>query len=174
MVIWKSRIWVVGWWIARALGLLLGGLCSLWRSKVWGTIKLGHWAVTEVCLVLLILSLNLLLLFQNSFLLLQEREVNENAVDEDLSLWFMSRRRNFRKWYKLKCGKSFVPILTFSRKLFFEDSWTLSMPKERKRIGRFRKMHWEMFEREIKLSSEMKAAKNMNEKSQLLILIELN
>jgi hypothetical protein len=66
------------------LGLLLG--LGTWWSKVLGTIKLGLWGVSKVWPVLLILSLDLLLLFQNSFLLFQEREVNENAVDEDSSL----------------------------------------------------------------------------------------
>lgn len=47
-----------------------------------GTVKLGLLGVRRpiVSLLLLLLALNLLLSFQNSFLLLQERHVNENAV----------------------------------------------------------------------------------------------
>ena len=63
----------------------------MWRLEglrlrgILGTIEIGLWVVSKVSL-LLILTLKLLLLFQNSFLVLHEREVNENAVDEDLSL----------------------------------------------------------------------------------------
>lgn len=63
-------------------------LVHVGRCSRLGTIKLGLWGVSKVVLVLLILTLNRLLMFQNSFLLLQERHINENAVDEDLILRF--------------------------------------------------------------------------------------
>jgi hypothetical protein len=67
--------WITGGW-SRLIGLRLWGIL--------GTIEMGLWVVSKVSL-LLILTLHFVLLIQNSFLVLQERVVNENAVDEDLS-----------------------------------------------------------------------------------------
>lgn len=61
-----------------------------------GSVKLGLLGVSKVILVLLFLTLNLLLLFQNFFLLLQERQVNENAVDEDLIVRYEIERKLLR------------------------------------------------------------------------------
>jgi hypothetical protein len=77
----ESIVGVKGWRITGCLGWL----CFRRSSGSLRTIELGLWGVSKVCLVLLFLTLNFLLLCQNSFLLLQERHVNENAVDEDLS-----------------------------------------------------------------------------------------
>lgn len=115
VVKWESRIGVIGRWIARGLGLLRR--LRPWGSKILGTIKLGLLGVTKVWSVLLILTLNLLLLFQNSFLLLQEREVNENAVDEDLSLWFMRTE----KMIKIEMWEKFsFPFFYLLKKTFLK------------------------------------------------------
>lgn len=88
LVVRKSRVGIEDGWIAwgSLLGMVLhivrrNRLMHVGRCSRLGTIK-------KVVLVLLILTLNRLLMFQNSFLLLQERHINENAVDEDLILRF--------------------------------------------------------------------------------------
>jgi hypothetical protein len=80
-----ERVDVRGW-IAGTGALLKTGIGSLLvGQRLWGilrTVEMGLWIVAKVSL-LLILTLQLLLLVQNSFLVLQERVVNENAVDGD-------------------------------------------------------------------------------------------
>lgn len=150
LVKWESRVRVIGWWVGVGLLGLLERLCSWW-SKVLGTIELRLWGVAEVWLSLLILKLNLLLLLQNSFLVLQERIVNENAVDEDLSSWFMiSKEKSLREMIK-EMGKKFSILLSSFH--FFYWKLFLKIPKlcpYRNRGKCVRKMHREekMFERE--------------------------
>lgn len=88
LVVRKSRVGIEDGGIAW--GSLLGMVLNIVRRNglvhVGGCSRLG--TVKKVLLVLLILTFSCLLMFQNSFLLLQERHINENAVDEDLILRF--------------------------------------------------------------------------------------
>lgn len=154
----KFLVGIKGWRIARRRWL--GWL----RSIILGTVKLGLWGVSKVCLVLLFLTLNLLLLCQNLFLLLQERHVNENAVDEYLSftIWNwrerkkMNRkvgmerdcqRQHFRPLTKSSLKVSSIPTFSSLIIYFFCGTFKILIKFSSHQCGSLRKMHRKMFER---------------------------
>ena len=120
----ESRVRIKSWWIAGLLGWCSDtGWCNFIRRKF----ELGVLGGESVWqgFALLFLTLNLLLLFQNFLLLLQERHVNENAVDEDLSftIWNRERKKSFFcLCSKVKKVESSCRTFLFSKFLIFLSS----------------------------------------------------
>ena len=108
----ESRVRIKSWWIAGLLGWCSDtGWCNFIRRKF----ELGVLGGESVWqgFALLFLTLNLLLLFQNFLLLLQERHVNENAVDEDLSFTIWNRERKKSFFVCVKGKKSWKLVSNF-------------------------------------------------------------
>lgn len=87
----------------QLIGMKKSGRTSSWLRAI----KMGLWGVSKVCLVLLFLTLNLLLLFQDFSFLLQERHVNENAVGEDLIVRYEIERK-LRKTVKVEMANELI------------------------------------------------------------------
>lgn len=94
---------------------------------------MGLWGVSKVCLVLLFLTLNLLLLFQDFSFLLQERHVNENAVGEDLIVRYEIERK-LRKTVKVEMTNELISTFFRMSKNFYFN-W--SFAQNASRVGGF-------------------------------------